>query len=93
MYSLPGGPYRRTQRSFMYRSEHGIVSFMLDDDACDCWSTLNAGHGTCFGGFHRNYGTENMYGVGLLNENGCGGPSDTNSLFMYYRGMYVPYLS
>ena len=76
----------------MYRMEHGVLSFMLDDDACDCRSTLNAGHGMCFDGFHRNYGTEDMYGVGLLNENGCVGPSDTNSLFLYYRGMYVPYL-
>ena len=77
----------------MYREEHGVVSFILDDDNCDCKSTLNAGHAMCHGGFSSSYGTENVYGVGLLNENGCGpgkGPSETNSLFMYYKGRYFP---
>ena len=88
-YPLPGGPCRKPQRAFMYRSEHGVVSFMLDDDTCECWSTLSAGHSMCLDGFQSSWGTENMYGVGLLNENGCDGPSDTNSLFMYYRGRYM----
>ena len=77
----------------MYRSENGVASFMLDDDNCDCFSTLNAGHAMCSWGFNSDFGVENVYGVGLLNEGGCvskasNGPYETNSLFLYYRGMY-----
>ena len=77
----------------MYRSEHGVASFMLDDDNCDCFSTLNAGHAMCSWDFNSDFGVEDVYGVGLLNEGGCvskasNGPSETNSLFLYYRGMY-----
>ena len=72
--------------------ENGVASFMLDDDNCDCYTTLNAGHAMCYGGFNAAYGTLNMYGVGRLNETGCdtsNGPSETNDLFLYYRGMYI----
>ena len=98
VYSLSGGPYQTQQDSFMYRREHGVVSFLLDDDNCDCWSTLNAGHAMCHGGFHSTYGMENVHGVGLLNEGGCNstkfnGPSGENSLFLYYRGMYISKIS
>ena len=75
----------------MYRTEHGVKSFILDDDNCDCYTTLNAGHAMCYAGFSANYGTEHEYGVGLLNENGCSpsnGPSSDNSLFLFYAGMY-----
>ena len=96
-YSLPDAPfpqspYQTQQDSFMYRREHGVVSFLLDDDNCDCYSTLNAGHAMCHGGFNSTYGMENVYGVGLLNEERCNrnsGPSGTNSLFLYYKGIFT----
>ena len=96
-YPLPGAPYPQSpyqthQDSFMYRVEHGVVSYMLDDDNCDCYSTLNAGHAMCHGGFNSIYGMENVYGVGLLNEEGCyrnSGPSGTNSLYLYYKGIFT----
>ena len=75
----------------MYRWEHGVKSFILDDDTCDCYSTLSAGHGVCFEGFLPQYGIENQFGVGLLNEAGCdttSSPSPSNSLFLYYKGVY-----
>ena len=75
----------------MYRWEHGVGSFILDDDNCDCYSSLNAGHAMCFDGFQSAYGTEGRFGVGLLNESGCSslGPSPLNSLFLYYKGVYI----
>ena len=80
----------RRQDSWMYREENGTVSFILDDDNCDCYSTLNAGHAMCHDGYDPQWnGVLGVYGVGLLNENGCVGPSAANSMFLLYAGMYI----
>ena len=91
IFSLIGGPYRRRQDSFMYREEHGVASFMLDDDNCECYASLHAGHGMCSGGFSANIGTKNVFGVGLLDRNNCDigdGPSPSHELYLFYLGMY-----
>ena len=94
-YYIPGGPYGKRLDSWMYRWEHGVGSFILDDDNCDCDSTLSAGHAVCRSGFEipngDPSGIEDQLGVGLLNESVCSletGPSPLNSLFLYYKGGY-----
>ena len=71
----------------MYRMEHGVVSLLLDDDNCDCYSTLSFGHGMCFASFNPSYGTENSFGVDLLYENGCGSPASADGLWLYFQGI------
>jgi hypothetical protein len=44
------------QDSFMYRDQQGVKSFLLDDDNCDCLSTLSMGHGLCGTTFSTSYG-------------------------------------
>ena len=73
------------QDSFMYRMEHGIASLLLDDDNCDCQTTLNLGHGMCGAGYSTSYGPEKL-GVDLLYDPGCQTPSPDNGLTLYFRG-------
>ncbi len=40
----------------MYRGQEGVKSVLLDDDNCDCLSTLSMGHGLCGTGFSTKYG-------------------------------------
>jgi hypothetical protein len=40
----------------MYRDQQGVKSFLLDDDNCDCLSTLSMGHGLCGTTFSTSYG-------------------------------------
>ena len=94
--SFPGGPYGKVRDSWMYRWEHGVGSFQLDDDNCECDSLLSAGHAMCHSGFllpnNNPSGIEDQFGVGLMNENVCTpaatSPNPSNSLYMYYKGMY-----
>ena len=51
------------QDSFMYRDQNGVRSILLDDDNCDCFSSLSMGHGMCNDGHSRSYGEENLFGV------------------------------
>ena len=68
----------------MYRMEHGIASLLLDDDNCDCQTTLNLGHGMCYAGYSTSFGPEKL-GVDLLYDPGCHTPSPDNGLTLYFR--------
>lgn len=74
-----------SQNSFMYRMEHGVVSLLLDDDNCDCKSSLNLGHGMCNAGHSTSYGPENRFGVDLLYDPGCQAPTADNGLTLFFK--------
>jgi len=86
---IKGAFHGTAQDSWQYREEHGVKSFLLDDDTCDCKSTLNAGHAMCGGSWNQTYaqpaGAEYRYGVDTLNDGGCLGPLPTRKLEMFYR--------
>ena len=62
---------------------------MLDDDTCDCKSTLNAGHAMCGSSWNQTYaqpdGAYLRYGVDTLNDGGCRGPVPERTLELFYR--------
>ena len=70
----------------MYRLEHGMHSVLIDDDNCDCLSSLSMGHGMCLTGFDTKYGPENVFGVDTLYDSDCQTPRPTNRLTLYFRG-------
>ena len=74
----------RPQDSFMYRDQYGLKSVLLDDDNCDCLSTLNFGSGMCLAGQDTKYGPAREFGVDNLNDPGCQTPKPTNSLSLYF---------
>lgn len=86
---IEGSFFGTTQDSWQYREEHGVKSFLLDDDTCDCKSTLNAGHAMCGGGWNQTYAqpddAEWRYGVDTLNDGGCLGPIPTRKLELFFR--------
>ena len=87
---IAGAFHGAQQDSWQYRASEGVVSFMLDDDTCDCYSTLNAGHAMCGdSGWSQTYaqpdGAYLRYGVDTLNDGGCLGPVPTRQLELYYR--------
>eukprot|EP00761_Pharyngomonas_kirbyi_P011875 gb/GECH01011901.1/.p1 GENE.gb/GECH01011901.1/~~gb/GECH01011901.1/.p1 ORF type:complete len:460 (+),score=106.01 gb/GECH01011901.1/:1-1380(+) len=86
---ISGGFHGRSQDTFMYQDEHGFTSFLLDDDFCDCYSTLSAGHGMCRNEFNPKYGPENEFGVDVLNgDAGCGygsAPQEHHHLVLFFR--------
>ena len=86
---IAGSFFNTDQDSWQYREEHGVKSFLLDDDTCDCKSTLNAGHAMCGGGWNQTYaqpdGAEYRYGVDTLNDGGCLGPIPTRKLELFFR--------
>jgi hypothetical protein len=78
------------QDTWQYRLSEGVKSFMLDDDTCDCESSLNAGHAMCgTTGWEQTYAQPFnaylRYGVDVLNGAGCNGPLSINSLELYFR--------
>lgn len=77
------------QDSWQYRMSEGVKSFMLDDDTCDCYSTLNAGHAMCGSGWNQTYaqpdGAHLRYGVDSLYDPGCQGPVPERKLELFYR--------
>ncbi|CAE7318762.1 unnamed protein product [Symbiodinium pilosum] len=86
------------QDTFMYRDQDGIRSFMLDDDGCDCHSTLSMGHAMCGGGCSQSYGNCKITGgVDKLSDaqmtgsagsgHHCTGPATDYGLSLYY---YAP---
>ncbi|XP_071790437.1 uncharacterized protein [Asterias amurensis] len=86
---LQGKAPQTQQDSFQYKMEFGVKSVMLDDDSCDCYSTLSMGHGICFlAGARFN---EYVFGVDLLyHENDCGPvastvPVPTNGLSIFFK--------
>lgn len=86
---IAGSFFNTDQDSWQYRDSEGVVSFLLDDDTCDCKSTLNAGHAMCGSGWNQTYaqpdGAYLRYGVDILNDNGCRGPVPENTLELFYR--------
>jgi hypothetical protein len=49
----------------MYRGQEGVKSLLLDDDNCDCLSTLSMGHGLCGTGFSTQYGPVRRWDASL----------------------------
>jgi len=86
---IAGAFHGRDQDAWQYRESEGVVSFLLDDDTCDCLSTLNAGHAMCGGSWNQQYaqpdGAYLRYGVDTLNDGGCLGPLPERTLELYYR--------
>ena len=72
----------------MYRIEHGDSSLLLDDDNCDCKTSLSLGYGMCSTGFSTSYGPENRFGVDLLYDPGCQTPSAVNGLTLFFKGVF-----
>jgi len=91
--TLAGTWNGNTQDSWQYRVQNGVKSFLLDDDNCDCLSTLSAGHGMCGSGHSTSYGPANEYGVDLLHDPGCNGPSPSNGLSLFIRPRSQPQLT
>ena len=75
------------QDSFMYRVQNGVRSLLLDDDNCDCYSTLSMGHGMCGNGFSTTYGPAGRYGVDVLYDAHCQIPNAKHGLTLYFRGV------
>ena len=79
------------QDAFQYREQNGIKSVMLDDDNCDCHTTLSMGHGMCGGGYSSGYG--NGYtpiGVDELSDDECesdSAPKASRKLVLFYRSV------
>lgn len=86
---IAGSFFNTDQDAWQYRDSEGVVSFMLDDDTCDCKSTLNAGHAMCGAGWNQTYaqpdGAYLRYGVDTLNDGGCRGPVPERILELFYR--------
>jgi len=86
---IAGSFFNTDQDAWQYRESEGVVSFMLDDDTCDCKSTLNAGHAMCGSSWNQQYaqpdGAYLRYGVDTLNDGGCRGPVPERTLELYYR--------
>lgn len=80
-----GSKPKATQDSFMYRDQNGVKSFLLDDDNCDCLSTLSMGHGMCGAGHSTSHSKPNVFGVDKLYDPGCRGPSPSYGLSLYFR--------
>ena len=88
--SLIIGPSPNAQQdSFMYRVQNGVRSLLLDDDNCDCYTTLSMGHGMCGSGFSTSYGPSGRFGVDLLYDTHCQTPDPKHSLSLYFRGIHV----
>ncbi len=75
-----------TQDSFMYRAQNGVKSVLVDDDNCDCFSTLSMGHGMCRDDFSKTYGPTNRFGVDLLYDSRCQTPDPQHGLSLYFKG-------
>ena len=52
------------QDSFMYRVQNGVRSLLLDDNNCDCHSTLSMGHGMHNTGFSTSCGPSGRFWSG-----------------------------
>lgn len=82
---LSGKKPKAVQDSFMYREQNGVRSLLLDDDNCDCLSTLNLGHGMCLSSHKTKYSKANIFGVDALYDPSCHGPVPGIGLTLYYR--------
>ena len=76
------------QDSFMYRKQDGVWSVLLNENGCDCRSSLSMGHGMCGGGYYTNFGPRHLaYGVDALYDPGCSVPSASIGLTLYFRSI------
>ena len=82
---MAGSRSDAVQDSFMYRDQYGVKSLMLDDDTCDCLSTLSMGSGMCEGGHSTSYGPAREFGVDILSDLACEAPKPSNSLTLYFN--------
>ena len=82
---LNGTAPKGDQDSFMYREQNGVKSVLLDDDNCDCLSSLSLGHGMCGAGHDPSYSNVTSYGVEALYDPGCHGPRLGIGLTLYVR--------
>ena len=80
---LNGSEPRNDQRAFMYREENGVKSVLLDDNNCDCLSTLSLGHGMCHNGSRS--ASVNSFGVDTLYDPSCQSPRSGIGLTLYVR--------
>lgn len=84
--AIAGSFYGVDQDSFMYRVQGGVKGFILDDDNCDCVTTLNAGPNMCGTTWNSGYGDGVFgYGVDNLNDTSCNTPESYKKMWMYYR--------
>jgi cysteine-rich repeat protein len=81
---IGGAFHGRDQKRFMFRDEKGVRSFLLDDDECSCFSTLEVGHPLCGASSDPNK-VPNLLGVDILNGEGCTGPNTGRSLELFVR--------
>ena len=81
---LRGTALKAIQDSFMYRLQAGVKSLLLDDDNCDCYSSLSIGHGMCGSGFSTSYGPKNRFGVDALYDPKCNTPRPSIGLTLYF---------
>ena len=77
------------QDSFAYTEQNGIRSLLLDDDNCDCLSTISLGSGMCGGGgggggSSTTYVPPKIFGIDNLDDPLCDTPKPSNSLSLYY---------
>mmetsp|Transcript_13268 Transcript_13268/g.31673 ORF Transcript_13268/g.31673 Transcript_13268/m.31673 type:complete len:272 (-) Transcript_13268:77-892(-) len=93
---LKGKITKSAQDTFMYRDQDGIRSFLLDDDGCDCHSTLSMGHAMCGAGCSQGYGNCRITGgVDQLSDaqtiggegagSHCSGPATDHGLTLYFH--------
>ena len=82
---LKGTAPKADQDSFMYREEEGVKSLLLDDDNCDCYSSLSLGHALCGSGHSNSYGPSRQYGVDALYDSHCNVPRPGVGLTLYFR--------
>ena len=81
---LSGNSPKEAQDSFMYREHDGIRSILLDDDNCNCYSSLSFGRGMCFNNTNYYYTT----GVDTLYDPYCNMPRAGVGLTLYFRSLY-----
>ena len=82
---LNGSAPSNVQDSFMYRDQYGVRSVLLDDDGCECFSTLLLGHAMCGAGHNPKHSPAYRYGVDTLSDPGCALPPPGIGLALYFR--------
>jgi hypothetical protein len=68
--------------SFLFRTEQGVASLLIDDDNCDCQTVLNLGSSMCLASGQF---TNGAIGVDDLMDDGCGSPQQTLGVNLYLR--------
>ena len=79
---LEGNEPPYVQRAFMNRAQNRVKSVLLDDNNCDCWSTLSLGHGMCHNSAYSNV---DSFGADTLYEPVCNSPRPGIGLTLYVR--------